>query len=67
VACCSSTAFEHGDWTTRLKDTQLSPADIKLRRKTHQTILKVQSDIERFALNTAIAALMEHVMHFKSG
>jgi leucyl-tRNA synthetase len=40
---------------------ELSDSDIKLRRKTHQTILKVQSDIERFGLNTAISALMEHL------
>jgi len=38
-----------------------SESDTKLRRKTHQTILKVQSDIERFSLNTAISGLMEHV------
>ncbi|HEX8551182.1 MAG TPA: leucine--tRNA ligase [Abditibacteriaceae bacterium] len=39
----------------------ISPADVKMRRKTHQTILKVQHDIERFGLNTAISGLMEHV------
>lgn len=33
--------------------------DIKLRRKTHQTILKVGNDIERFSMNTALASLME--------
>ena len=37
----------------------ISDAGTKLRRKTHQTILKVQSDIERFSLHTAIAAMME--------
>jgi leucyl-tRNA synthetase len=36
-------------------------ANVKMRRKTHQTILKVQGDIERFSLNTAISALMELV------
>ncbi len=30
-----------------------------LRRKTHQTILRVTDDIETFSFNTAIAALME--------
>ncbi len=30
-----------------------------LRRKTHQTIRKVEQDIESFSFNTAIAALME--------
>jgi leucyl-tRNA synthetase len=35
-------------------------AETALRRKTHQTILKVTRDIEdRFHLNTAIAAIME--------
>jgi len=32
-----------------------------LRRKTHQTIRKVGEDIENFAFNTAVAALMELV------
>ena len=36
-------------------------ADKKLRRKTHQTIEKIGVDIERFNMNTAIAALMEDV------
>ena len=36
-------------------------ADKKLRRKTHQTIERVSLDIERFNMNTAIAALMEEV------
>src|SRR5690606_25274855 len=30
-----------------------------LRRKTHQTIRKVTNDIESFAFNTAVAAIME--------
>ena len=33
--------------------------EVKLRRKTHQTIIKVGTDIERFSMNTALAALME--------
>lgn len=45
------------NWRETIGNT--SPADVKLRRKTHQTILKVGNDIERFSLNTAIAALME--------
>jgi leucyl-tRNA synthetase len=48
------------EWQAHINDTSLTPADVKLRRKTHQTIQKVQSDIEGFALNTALAALMEH-------
>ncbi|HVF11406.1 MAG TPA: leucine--tRNA ligase [Abditibacteriaceae bacterium] len=48
------------NWSQTLSDKEISDVDMKLRRKTHQTILKAQTDIERFALNTAIAALMEH-------
>ena len=40
---------------------EMSESDIKLRRKTHQTIQKIGSDIERFSMNTAISGLMEHV------
>jgi leucyl-tRNA synthetase len=48
------------EWREHIGKASLTPADVKLRRKTHQTIQKVQNDIEGFALNTAIAALMEH-------
>ncbi|MHB1191337.1 MAG: class I tRNA ligase family protein, partial [Armatimonadota bacterium] len=37
----------------------LSAAERKMRRKTHQTIQKVTFDIERFHFNTAVSALME--------
>ncbi|MBL4889380.1 MAG: leucine--tRNA ligase, partial [Candidatus Lindowbacteria bacterium] len=41
-------------------ETASEEEEKKLRRKTHQTIQKVQKDIsERFQFNTAIAALME--------
>lgn len=40
---------------------EISDADKKLRRKTHQTIARVGGDIERFSMNTAISGLMEHV------
>ncbi len=40
---------------------EISAADKKLRRKTHQTIQKVGNDIEKFSMNTAISGLMEHV------
>ncbi len=33
----------------------------KIRRKTHQTIIKVRDDLEKFHFNTAISALMELV------
>lgn len=36
-------------------------ADKTLRRKTHQMIGKVGTDIERFSMNTAIAAMMEFI------
>ena len=51
----------NADWRAVSREAELSPEGIKLRRKTHQTILKVQSDIIGFRLNTAISALMEHV------
>jgi len=38
---------------------ELSVPERNLRRKTHQTIRKVTSDIERFHFNTAVSALME--------
>lgn len=42
------------------KINDISPAGLSLLRKTHQTIRKVTSDIEReYHFNTAIAALME--------
>lgn len=39
--------------------TSSEPADRALRRATHTAIRKVSEDIERFAFNTALAALME--------
>lgn len=48
------------EWRVGLDHGTLHATDMKLARKTHQTIFKVQSDIERFQLNTAISALMEH-------
>ncbi|MBM3450485.1 MAG: leucine--tRNA ligase [Armatimonadetes bacterium] len=44
-----------------------APADAaaldNLRRRTHQTVKRVTDDFERFAFNTAIAALMEFTNH----
>lgn len=51
--------FDKG-WRNSLDHKSLDADSMKLARKTHQTILKVQGDIERFSLNTAISALMEH-------
>ncbi|MBI4670483.1 MAG: leucine--tRNA ligase [Chloroflexi bacterium] len=58
-------------WLKRVWDLMLAPnerpaanettaqADRVLNRKLHQTIHKVESDIEAFAFNTVISALME--------
>jgi leucyl-tRNA synthetase len=40
---------------------ELSGAGLALARKTHETIVKVTSDIQRFHFNTALSALMELV------
>ena len=54
----------HRVWNLVLEEPQIkrqaTENDIKaLRRKTHQTIKRVTNDMEEFAFNTAIAALME--------
>ena len=53
-------------WQERLSnaDGQATPTEFRpeagaLRRKTHQTIVKVTSDFEQLHLNTSVAALME--------
>lgn len=55
---CQARAFQR-DWKKSLSGQ--SGVEPELRRKTHQTIQKVEGDIQRFAMNTAIAALMEQV------
>ena len=48
------------DWKKGAADEATGNGDAKaLRRKTHQTIQKVGEDIEEFAFNTAVSALME--------
>lgn len=47
------------DWRSALSGVEVTGADRDMRRKTHQTIEKVSSDIERFRFNTAVSALME--------
>ncbi|MCX6343887.1 MAG: class I tRNA ligase family protein [Armatimonadetes bacterium] len=48
------------DWASKAAQEAESNEKAKsLRRKTHQTIRKVGEDIEKFAFNTAVAALME--------
>ena len=53
------------DWRDALKGADLSVPERNMRRKTHQTIEKITSDIERFHFNTAVSALMEmlNAMH----
>jgi len=46
------------DWPEYLSDEGSDPQRA-LRRKTHQTILKVSDDFERMHFNTAVAATME--------
>jgi leucyl-tRNA synthetase len=46
--------------TTTVPATPTDEQVRELRRKQHQTIRKVSQDIERFAFNTMIAALMEY-------
>ncbi len=50
------------DWRSKVaQEASADPKAKSLRRKTHQTIEKVSGDIEEFAFNTAVAALMELV------
>lgn len=56
---CLAGAFDTG-WREKL-GAKLPEKDQTLRRGTHQMIMKVQTGIERFSMNTAIAAMMEFV------
>ena len=48
------------DWSAKVASEAASDTRARaLRRKVHQTIRKVGQDIEEFAFNTAVAALME--------
>lgn len=55
---CQSREFDN-NWRDSVSAT--SDADTLLRRKTHQMIGKVGSDIEKFSMNTALAAMMEFI------
>jgi leucyl-tRNA synthetase len=46
------------DWRTALP-AQMSPEERRVRRKLHQTVRKVGSQLETFQFNTALAAIME--------
>ncbi len=48
-------------WKQSLADSKLSDKDQKTRRKLHQSIRKIGTDLEDFKFNTAIASLMELV------
>ena len=57
------------NWRERvgeLANEALSETERKLRRKLHQTIVKMGEDIENFRFNTAISALMEFTNEFSS-
>jgi leucyl-tRNA synthetase len=45
---------------TPVDRTTLSKPGAELHRKTHVTVQRVNADLDRFHMNTAIAALMEH-------
>ncbi len=48
-----------GEGSGTVAEAPATSAEVKLRRKTHQTIAAVTQRIERFEFNTAISALME--------
>ena len=48
------------DWRSRIGDVT-DVKDKALRRKTHQTIVKIADDLENFRFNTSVASLMEWV------
>lgn len=49
------------EWKDKIDKVTLTSDQRDLRRATHQTIQKVSEDIERFAFNTSIAALMTYL------
>jgi leucyl-tRNA synthetase len=56
---CQAQPFDK-NWRDSVGESS-SDADKVLRRKTHQMIAKVGEGIERFSMNTAIAAMMEFI------
>lgn len=48
-----------GTETADFVDREEAGADIQIRKTAHRTLAKVTGDIDRFAFNTAVAALME--------
>jgi len=62
----ANTGIFNPRWRDVLVDAELDVADRNMRRKTHQTIQKITSDIERFHFNTAVSALMEMMNELSS-
>jgi leucyl-tRNA synthetase len=56
---CQAQPFD-AKWRDSINDAQ-SDADKVLRRRTHQMIARVGTGIEKFSMNTAIAAMMEFI------
>ncbi|NIA24863.1 MAG: leucine--tRNA ligase [Gammaproteobacteria bacterium] len=48
-----------GTETASFETREPAPADLAIRQTAHRTLAKVTGDIERFAFNTGVAALME--------
>lgn len=48
-----------GTETTGFVDRDEESADVEIRKTAHRTLAKVTGDIDRFAFNTAVSALME--------
>ncbi len=59
-AVAGSAASLDPQWPERVAQTT-DPTAMALRRRTHQTVHRVTSDIARFHFNTAISAMMEMV------
>jgi leucyl-tRNA synthetase len=51
----------NADWNRVLDHQSLTGENRVLARKTHQTIARVSHGIEKFSMNTAIAAMMEQI------
>ena len=47
------------DWSGKLAEAEVSEGALAVRRKLHQTLAKVNDDIQSFHFNTSVAAQME--------
>lgn len=59
--CGELAAHYDADWRSRIGLAEMNAASREVRRATHKTIRKATEDIERFAFNTYVAALMTYV------